>query len=469
VGAVQFSPDGKWLVSGGGDRIIRVWNLVTGKSRHELKGPGGFTCSVRISPDGKTLVAAGYESGGASCHPIHRWDLPSGQGLPSLAGHPGGIRRMAFTPDGKYLVSGGFDGTVRIWDLANGKEKRLIRAHGGAVYGLAITRDGKTLASGGVDGVRVWDLASGRERTSGPLTRNETLAVAFAPCGRMLASGERDVVRFWELATGKEIQSLRGFKSELSYMVFSSDGRTLLSSSYDRAVRLWEVRTGKLIRKLDGHESWVWGLDLSPDEKSVASCGFDGKLLCWDMKGLCAPAPKKTHLTRRQLDDCWADLAAADAGRAYQAVWALAADPKRSIPLLRKHLDGQRKADALTPAKVTKLLAGLDADEFDEREQASEALEKAGTQVEPMLRRALPKAPSLEARRRMEKLLALLHPGTLSAEELTVIRAVQVLEYTGTRESRRLLERFAQEAPGLRLTEEAAQAVIRLTMGGDKP
>jgi hypothetical protein len=460
VASVHYSPDGKWLASGGGDKIVRVWEINSGKKLREFKGPSSYTLSVRFSPNGKILAAAGYESSGAT-HPIYLYDLTTGKDLGKLAGHGQGIRRVVYTPDGKQLVSGGFDGTVRVWDLATLKEVQKL-AFPGAVYSIALTPDGKTLAGGGPNALRVWDLPSGKDVTKPTMTKQSGQAVAFSADGKLLASGSNSAIKIWKVATGRELHSLAAPMQELSFLIFSTDGRTLYSSSYDHKVRAWEVRTAKVIHEFTGHTNWVWGIGLAPDDRSVASCSYDGKLFFWDLSKLARPAAKAVKLMAGELESYWTDLGNGDPGKGFKAVWALTGDPAQSLPFVRKRLEGAKPPGALTAAEITRLIADLDANEFAVREKASAALEKAGAQVIEPLKRVLEKPPSLEVKRRATRILRKINPGEMSPEELRVLRGVQVLESIGTPQARKVLETFARGAPGLRLTEEAALAVARL-------
>jgi HEAT repeat protein len=111
--------------------------------------------------------------------------------------------------------------------------------------------------------------------------------------------------------------------------------------------------------------------------------------------------------------------------------------------------------------EVVRLIRNLDSDEYPVREKAKADLEKAGPCVLTALRKTLESPPSLEVRKRVERLLVRLDPTELPAEELIAVRGVQTLEYMGTPEARRLLEHLSREADG-RLNEEAAQAMERL-------
>jgi hypothetical protein len=459
VASTHFSPDGKLLASGGGDKMIRVWDVAAARQVHEWEGPSSFTCAVRFSPDGKILAAAGYESG--PNHAIYLFDMTTGKPLPKLAGHAsGGVRRLVFTPDGKQLLSGGFDGTVRVWDMTTHKELRHIKVEAGTVYSLALAPDAQMIATAGREGLRLWDLASGKEQVRDEMNRHGCVAVAFSPDSKIVASGDSETVKLWEVATGKEVQTLHGFKGEVSYLIFSADGRTLFTSSYDHFVRLWEVRTGRMIHEIEAHTGWVWGLALSPDEKKLASCSVDTRLLCWDLAGLGRPAGKGTPLSARQIEAHLSELASRDAGAAYRAVCALAGDPNRSLPMLQKRLLAGRSS-GLTDANIAAMIKNLDSDEWTTREKASADLYKAGARALSALTRALANPPSLEVRRRIERLLNRLDPGDVPAEDLVAMRGVQALEYIGTDEAKRLLEDLSRHDAG-RVTEEASQAIQRL-------
>jgi WD domain, G-beta repeat/PQQ-like domain/WD40-like Beta Propeller Repeat len=466
VASTHFSPDGKLLVSGGGDKMIRIWNVADAKMLHECKGPSSFTCAVRFSPDGKTIAGAGYESGQGNV--IYLFDVATGKALPTLPGHPsGGIRRIVFTPDGKQLVSGGFDGTVRVWDLQTKKEVRQLKVESGTVYSLSLSNDGKLLATAGRDGLKVWDLASEKMLHREPLSGSTCYATAFSPDGKLVAGGDGDRVTIWEVSTGKEVLSLTGFKGELSQVLFTADGRSLLTASYDRMVRLFELRTGRIIHEAEHHTGWVWGIALSPDEKQVASCSIDTHLKVWDVAGLLGkPTGKAAKLTDKQRDEHMVHLASGDAAAAYRAVSALATDPDGSLPAIQKHFETP-SGKGPTSAEISRMIRDLDADRYVTRQKASKDLTEAGVRALPALQRALTKPPSPEVRLRARRLLAGLDASAMPAEELIALRGVQALEYMGTPQAKALLQKLSRGEKGDRLTEEASQALLRLKRPAD--
>jgi energy-coupling factor transporter ATP-binding protein EcfA2 len=80
VNSVNFSPDGKTLVSGSGDNTIKLWNVETGKEIRTLKGHDNLVNSVSFSPDGKTLASGSVDK------TIKLWNGSNGWDLDALMG-----------------------------------------------------------------------------------------------------------------------------------------------------------------------------------------------------------------------------------------------------------------------------------------------------------------------------------------------------------------------------------------------
>jgi RNA polymerase sigma factor (sigma-70 family) len=151
---VTLSLDGTRLAEGDNTKgVVRVWGATTGKEVSRFEGHQGGIYAVAFSPDGKFLASGGLDK------TVRLWDLATGKELRRFEGHKESVRFVAFSPDGRSLVSGGDDKTVRLWEVATAKERRCLVGHRGYVRTGAFSADGKTLATGSADTtVLVWDL-----------------------------------------------------------------------------------------------------------------------------------------------------------------------------------------------------------------------------------------------------------------------------------------------------------------------
>ena len=136
------------------------------------------------------------------------------------------------------------------------------------------------------------------------------------------------------------------------------------------------------------------------------------------------------------------------------------ARPGDAVDYLRQHL---KPVPVLDPQQLARWIADLDSEVFAQRQEAEESLDRAGDQAGPALRKSLAGSLSLEARRRIERLLHKLEPpAVLTGEPLRTLRAVQVLEGVNSAAAVRLLQELARGGAGAQLTDEAAAALTRL-------
>jgi hypothetical protein len=246
-------------------------------------------------------------------------------------------------------------------------------------------------------------------------------------------------------------------------MAFSPDGRTLAWAGWKGAtVHLVETATGRERHSFLGQTGRILSLEFTADGKALISGAEDTTAIVWDLTGrLAAKGPRAKPPASADLDACWADLADDDAPKAFRTVQGLAEAPKDAVPYLQKRL---RPAPAVDKKRIVQLIADLDSDEFDTRENASKELERFEDGVLGLLRKALEGKPSLDTRRRLEALVGKLS-GRLrnpSPESRRVSRCLEVLEHIGTPEARQVLEVLAKGSPGARLTEEAKASLDRL-------
>jgi hypothetical protein len=240
----------------------------------------------------------------------------------------------------------------------------------------------------------------------------------------------------------------------------SPDGRTLATAAGDGTLRLWDTGSGK---ELAAHKSLPVNsrlLAFAPDGRTLATAGAGVGAVLWDVPGPTAPGRLAVKdVTADRLGELWRELTGDDAARAWQALLALASAPKEALPFVQKQLRSGATPDA---RQIAKLIGDLDAEQFQERESATEDLIRAGKAVEAPVKKALENRPTAEAKQRLEYVLSKLSgafgPNT---EEVRAARAVELLEKVGGPEARKVLEEVAggSDSP---LTAEARSALNRL-------
>ena len=155
VACLTYSPDGKFLASGGRGQTVHLTNAEDKKSYAVLKGHTAIVTSVAFHPDGKVLASGS----GNPDRTIKLWDVKRKKLLATL-NNKVGCECVAFRPDGKLIATAGYDGSIRLWNFKTRKLVSEFEGHSKPAVCVTFSADGQTLATSGFDRlIKVWDVS----------------------------------------------------------------------------------------------------------------------------------------------------------------------------------------------------------------------------------------------------------------------------------------------------------------------
>ena len=312
------TPDGKFLISSSLDRTIRVWPLdapAAGKAEVVLDADARKRDARR---NGKKEVQEGPDvtvETQTACH--------------VLEGHRDWIYALGLSGDGKRLISGDATSQVIAWDLS---ERKVISKWMGHpwnwIVSAALSPDGQTaLVSENrykrddfdvpVVGLKLWNVADGTEKLDilkvqfpklDPKVRSYgasqmwrkfvaagLITNAFSPDGKLLATGqggETDTgkAHLFDTETGKLLRTISGHQYGITALLFSADGKHLITVGRDTSVRICQVADGKEVAVLGASrggqfKDWLSAVALAPDERTLAAADIAGLVQVWGFGG----------------------------------------------------------------------------------------------------------------------------------------------------------------------------------------
>lgn len=297
VNKVRYSPNNKFIVSSGHDRVIKIWNAQTGDLMNTLGNVADAVMDVAFAADGKSFATA-------SDNP-RIWELANARLVQYFQGHKELVSSVAFASDSQ-LISSSFDKTLKKWDIETGLMAKNFRGHTNRITEISLSGSGKYTASITSSGpeldkvsfnmssfdkkhsTKIWDVATGRSLKT--LQGRSSVAISADEKYMACPAGGFD--------EKEGIENTKGFKIELfsfpagellqewpskgspAVLAFSPDSKLLAEGN--NGVRLWNIENGEasLVREIgSGKENtqlqvdathWVTALAFDKESKRLA-------------------------------------------------------------------------------------------------------------------------------------------------------------------------------------------------------
>lgn len=299
--ALALTKDGKYCLTGGRDRTIRLYNPRKDQGGEGSDGPAALLIKSYAGPHGYEvldLAVSGDNSKFASAggdRAAFVWDVTSGNIVRRLQGHLSSINAIAANDDFTVLITGSYDRSIKAWDLrAPGRDPiQQLSGCTDSVSSLIVEQGDRSSGVGGIiiagcvdRVVRTYDLRAGRlheDLVHAPVTSVSASSDGACMLVSCLGDGIKcPVLRLLKRQTGVELNSFQGHVNDQYPLrnCFGGDDSIAISGSEDGRIIVWDVLSAKITHELKGHSKAVCAVARAEDGILV-SASHDGTALVW--------------------------------------------------------------------------------------------------------------------------------------------------------------------------------------------
>ena len=266
------------LASVSGDGTLRSWNLRTGQET-SVRTVAPSANTVAYSPDGRFIATGG--SDGAKL-----WEADSRrlvQHWPEI----GNVWWIDFDAGGERLAAGGGGKLLKLWDVADGTTL-ITQQTQGMIDGLEIDDDNNLLVVLGNSGsIELVNMTSGeaKELKAAPESAElKARCLCRLPGSSVVAAGMKESVELWDVKRGIQTGVLR--TADTRSLLFDKDAKRLFTADRSGTVKVWNIESGAQLLDWNAHNASVYSMVLSPDGKTLVTASYDGLIKLWETERL---------------------------------------------------------------------------------------------------------------------------------------------------------------------------------------
>ncbi len=278
ITALAVDPRGELLAAAGDDHVIRILSADSLTELAKLDLHSDWVRGLDFSTDGRLLVSAGNDGS------VLFWERDANwRSVEGLSEGPA-LNSVCFSPNGEMVAAVGFTPELLLVGVASASRPRL---NCGCQDMRAVTfrPDGLVLAAAGRSGdVKIFDAVTGSTVDDVTLHKRRITGLVFlGPSSRILSVSEDGRAVIYDFSTQKVIHEFKPANAKFRSVALV-DGTLAAIGGTDNLIRVYDTQSGQLLRTLEGHTGSV--AVLAAGKGVLYSGGFDTTLRCWRVENV---------------------------------------------------------------------------------------------------------------------------------------------------------------------------------------